>query len=290
MESMKLGDAIELMKPRVIWLLVLSAIGGYLIAAIPKINALRLVEIAIAGLLSTGGSAAANMLFEKDVDALMTRTAKRPLPAGSISVKAAWVEMIVLTAAGLVLGYIWLGLMPFIFMLAGWVFYSIIYTLILKRRTWLNILIGGFAGNAALLSGWAAAAPINLEAMLLSFAVYLWIPAHIWSLVMRYSDDYRKAGIPMLPVLVRRSTAISTISGLNILSTIYMLFLYVIYVNSIPGYIILLPFVAMSIYISAKSLLNPTDDAFWTMFKMTSPILTMFILAAVLGLFMQFPP
>ncbi len=290
MESMKLGDAIELMKPRVIWLLVLSAIGGYLIAAMPKINALRLVEIAVAGLLSTGGSAAANMLFERDVDALMARTAKRPLPAGSISAEAAWVEMMVLTAAGLALGYIWLGIMPFIFMLAGWVFYSVIYTLILKRRTWLNILIGGLAGNAALLSGWAAAAPINMEAMLLSFAVYLWIPAHIWSLVMRYADDYRRARIPMLPVLVKRDIAISTISGLNILSTIYMLLLYVIYVNSIPGYVILLPFVAVSIYISAKSLLNPTDDAFWTMFKMTSPVLTMFIVAAVLGLFISFPP
>jgi len=281
---MNVANAIELMKPRVIWLLVLSAVGGYLIAAIPRVNALRLLEIIIAGLLATGGSAAANMLFERDIDGLMTRTARRPLPSGSMSIKAAWAEMMILTVAGLLLGYLWLGLIPFIFMAVGWFFYAIIYTLILKRRTWLNILIGGFAGNAALLSGWAVAAPINMEAMLISFAVYLWIPAHIWSLVMRYADDYRKANVPMFPILVSKNKAIGIIATLNAVSTAYMLILYALFINSWPGYVLLLPFTAASIYISLKSIINPTDDVFWRMFKMTSPVLTIFIIAAIIGL------
>jgi len=281
---MDLANAIELMKPRVIWLLVFSAVGGYLIAAIPRVNALRLLEIIIAGLLATGGSAAANMLFERDIDGLMTRTAKRPLPSGSMSIEAAWAEVIILTGAGLLLGYLWLGLVPFIFMAVGWFFYAVIYTLALKRRTWLNILIGGFAGNAALLSGWAVAAPINMEAMLISFAVYLWIPAHIWSLVMRYADDYRKANVPMLPILISKNKAIGIIAILNAASTIYMLLLYALFINSWPGYVLLLPFAGASIYISLKSIINPTDDVFWRMFKMTSPVLTIFIIAAMIGL------
>jgi protoheme IX farnesyltransferase len=281
---MDLANAIELMKPRVIWLLVFSAVGGYLIAAIPRVNALRLIEIIIAGLLATGGSAAANMLFERDIDGLMTRTAKRPLPSGSMSIEAAWAEVIILTGAGLLLGYLWLGLVPFIFMAVGWFFYAVIYTLALKRRTWLNILIGGFAGNAALLSGWAVAAPINMEAMLISFAVYLWIPAHIWSLVMRYADDYRKANVPMLPILISKNKAIGIIAILNAASTIYMLLLYALFINSWPGYVLLLPFAGASIYISLKSIINPTDDVFWRMFKMTSPVLTIFIIAAMIGL------
>ncbi|MFP3299339.1 MAG: protoheme IX farnesyltransferase [Thermocladium sp.] len=279
-----MANAIELMKPRVIWLLVFSAVGGYLIAAIPRVNALRLLEIIIAGLLATGGSAAANMLFERDIDGLMTRTAKRPLPSGSMSIEAAWAEVIILTGAGLLLGYLWLGLVPFIFMAVGWFFYAVIYTLALKRRTWLNILIGGFAGNAALLSGWAVAAPINMEAMLISFAVYLWIPAHIWSLVMRYADDYRKANVPMLPILISKNKAIGIIAILNAASTIYMLLLYALFINSWPGYVLLLPFAGASIYISLKSIINPTDDVFWRMFKMTSPVLTIFIIAAMIGL------
>ncbi|MFP3045134.1 MAG: protoheme IX farnesyltransferase [Thermocladium sp.] len=279
-----MANAIELMKPRVIWLLVFSAVGGYLIAAIPRVNALRLIEIIIAGLLATGGSAAANMLFERDIDGLMTRTAKRPLPSGSMSIEAAWAEVIILTGAGLLLGYLWLGLVPFIFMAVGWFFYAVIYTLALKRRTWLNILIGGFAGNAALLSGWAVAAPINMEAMLISFAVYLWIPAHIWSLVMRYADDYRKANVPMLPILISKNKAIGIIAILNAASTIYMLLLYALFINSWPGYVLLLPFAGASIYISLKSIINPTDDVFWRMFKMTSPVLTIFIIAAMIGL------
>jgi protoheme IX farnesyltransferase len=281
---MDLANAIELMKPRVIWLLVFSAVGGYLIAAIPRVNALRLIEIIIAGLLTTGGSAAANRLFERDIDGLMTRTAKRPLPSGSMSIEAAWAEVIILTGAGLLLGYLWLGLVPFIFMAVGWFFYAVIYTLALKRRTWLNILIGGFAGNAALLSGWAVAAPINMEAMLISFAVYLWIPAHIWSLVMRYADDYRKANVPMLPILISKNKAIGIIAILNAASTIYMLLLYALFINSWPGYVLLLPFAGASIYISLKSIINPTDDVFWRMFKMTSPVLTIFIIAAMIGL------
>lgn len=143
MPNVAIKDYVVLMKPRVIWLLVLAAIAGYIFAAAPSVSVTYIGELTIVGLLSTGGSAVFNMYYERDIDAKMGRTRNRPIPAGRVSPGNALVESLVLSILGFTLSYVWLGLWPTIFVVLGWFLYAIIYTVLLKCRSWSNILIGG---------------------------------------------------------------------------------------------------------------------------------------------------
>ena len=275
---MAIKDYVMLMKPRVIWLLILAAIAGYIFAAAPSINAIYVIELALIGLLSTGGSAVFNMYYERGIDAEMTRTRNRPIPAGRVRPINALIESLVLSILGFILSYLWLGLLPTIFVVLGWLFYAIVYTIFLKCRSWTNILIGGVAGNAALLAGWTIAKPLNLEAILLSMAIYLWIPAHIWSLVIRAKDDYSRTCIRMLPLEIGESRAMILVAVLNIFSNVYMLLLYLYMLRNIIGLTILLITIAWSSYYSIKAIIKPNREAFWQMFKASSPVLTVFLI------------
>lgn len=274
-------DYLLLMKPRVIWLLVLAAIAGYVFAAAPRISIVKVIELTIVGLLSTGGSAAFNMYYERDIDALMIRTRDRPIPSGRVSPGNALIESLVLSTLSFVLSYLLLGLWPTLFVVIGWILYAIGYTVLLKCRSWTNILIGGIAGNAALLAGWTLARPLDIEAFLLSMAIYLWIPAHIWSLVIRAKSDYANTCVKMLPLQMREDRAMALVSALNVISNIYMLILYLYFLRNLVGLIILLAAALWSSYYSVKAILRPSSEVFWQMFKASSPVLTIFL---VLGM------
>ena len=282
---MALKDYLTLIKPRVIWLLVLSAIAGYIIAG--GINAAKVTELTIVGLLSTGGAAAFNMYYERDIDGLMARTRNRPLPSGRVKPTNALAYSLILSALGLALSYLWLGAMPTLMVALGWVLYAVVYTILLKRRTWLNILIGGFAGNAALLAGWLMAKPLNLEALLISMAIYLWIPAHIWSLAYYSRFDYRRAGVPMMPAVFSDDVSIRVISTLNALSIVYMDALYAFYLNNLAGYILIIPPSVLGLAISIRAIVKPSEGEFYRMFKATSPTLTLFLAASMLASFIR---
>jgi len=277
-----INDYLRLMKPHVIWLLVLSAIVGY-IAAAPSINLVKLVELTVVGFLSTGGSAAFNMYYERDIDSLMTRTMRRPIPSGRVNPQSALSFSMAISLIGFTLSYVWLGAWVTLMVALGWFFYAVLYTIMLKRRTWLNIVIGGFAGNAALLSGWVMAKPIDAEAILLSMVIYLWIPAHIWSLAYYARDDYRRANVPMLPAVVSEEVSVRVISILNLASIIYMLILYYVYINSIMGYVLIAPAALAGVVITIRALVKPTNSNFRTMFKTSSPILLLFLVAVIIS-------
>ncbi|MFP3310517.1 MAG: heme o synthase [Caldivirga sp.] len=277
-----INDYLRLMKPHVIWLLVLSAIVGY-IAAAPSINLVKLVELTVVGFLSTGGSAAFNMYYERDIDSLMTRTMRRPIPSGRVNPQGALSFSMAISLIGFTLSYVWLGVWVTLMVALGWFFYVVLYTIMLKRRTWLNIVIGGFAGNAALLSGWVMAKPIDTEAILLSMVIYLWIPAHIWSLAYYARDDYRRANVPMLPAVVSEEVSVRVISILNLASIIYMLILYYVYINSIMGYVLIAPAALAGVVITIRALVKPTNSNFRTMFKTSSPILLLFLVAVIIS-------
>lgn len=279
---MAIKDYVLLMKPRVIWLLVLAAIAGYVFAAAPKISPMDVVELTIVGLLSTGGSAVFNMYYERGIDSQMSRTMGRPLPAGRVSPTNALIESILLSLIGFALSYVWLGPWPTIFVVLGWFLYAIVYTVLLKCRSWGNVLIGGIAGNAALLTGWVIAKPLDLEAVLLSMAIYLWIPAHIWSLVIRARDDYSRTCIKMLPLQMREDRAMILVALLNVISNIYMVFLYMLILRNIIGLAILLITAAWSSYYSVKAIVRPNKEVFWQMFKASSPVLTVFLLIGMI--------
>jgi len=277
-----INDYLRLMKPHVIWLLVLSAIVGY-IAAAPSINLVKLVELTVVGFLSTGGSAAFNMYYERDIDSLMTRTMRRPIPSGRVNPQGALSFSMAISLIGFTLSYVWLGVWVTLMVALGWFFYVVLYTIMLKRRTWLNIVIGGFAGNAALLSGWVMAKPIDAEAILLSMVIYLWIPAHIWSLAYYARDDYRRANVPMLPAVVSEEVSVRVISILNLASIVYMLILYYVYINSIMGYVLIAPAALAGVVITIRALVKPTNSNFRTMFKTSSPILLLFLVAVIIS-------
>jgi len=128
-----INDYLRLMKPHVIWLLVLSAIVGY-IAAAPSINLVKLVELTVVGFLSTGGSAAFNMYYERDIDSLMTRTMRRPIPSGRVNPQGALSFSMAISLIGFTLSYVWLGVWVTLMVALGWFFYVVLYTIMLKRR------------------------------------------------------------------------------------------------------------------------------------------------------------
>ncbi len=159
-----------------------------------------MITLLVTGALAAGGSAAINQYLERDLDALMERTRQRPLPAGDLApsrtILLVGVLMVLLPA---------LGVLPFnrplaLFLLAGAIIYTGIYTIWLKPRTPLNIVFGGAAGSAAVLSGSAAAGAWNATpALVLALIIFLWTPTHFWSLAILYRDDYERGKIPMLP-------------------------------------------------------------------------------------------
>lgn len=271
-------DYFILIKPKVIWLLILASAVGYAYAAMPQISWATLAELVIVGLLATGGSAAFNQYWERDIDSRMDRTSSRPIPRGRIRPGAALAYSLALSAAGFLASWLWLGPAATAAVVAGWLFYAVVYTIFLKRRHWSNILWGGFAGNAAFLSGWLAAKPLTLEAILDSMAIYIWIPAHIWSLAYVYRDEYREANVPMLTAILPEDKSVALISILDVGSAVYMWALAYAY-KGLLGVAVMAPAAAVSIYLGLLALRERDERSFWRLFKSSSPLLTFFFIA-----------
>ncbi|MDP2622077.1 MAG: heme o synthase, partial [Hyphomicrobiales bacterium] len=195
------GDYVELMKPRVMSLSIFTALVGLVVAPgamHPVLAVTALLCIAV----GAGAAAALNMWYDADIDAVMTRTARRPVPEGRVSAEEARTFGLTLAfGAVLVLGVLvnWLaaGLLAFTIF-----FYIVVYTMWLKRLTPQNIVIGGAAGALPPVIGWAAATgSFGIEPLTLFLIIFLWTPAHFWALALNRSADYARAGVPMLPVV-----------------------------------------------------------------------------------------
>jgi heme o synthase len=191
---------ITLLKPRVT--ILLTAYGGVaaLVAAGGDLAAGRLLLFAVLGLMASGGAACLNHLFERDIDARMKRTRNRPLPTGRITPRAAARFAVILLGISLPAAWLTLGSTVALLFALGAAIYGGLYTLVLKRRTPKNIVIGGLAGSCGALAGWAVADPsLSLGAWLLATVVFLWTPPHFWGLAIARDADYRAANLPMLP-------------------------------------------------------------------------------------------
>lgn len=151
--------------------------------------------------MSVGGAGALNHYIDRDLDLIMDRTKRRPIPSGRIPPTIALIFGMLLIMVSLIITIIMLNQLTAFFIALGVFIYVIVYTLWLKRRTYWNIVIGGVAGVCAPLAGSAAAGSITVTALILGLIVFLWIPGHFWPLALRLLEDYRKAGIPMLPVI-----------------------------------------------------------------------------------------
>jgi protoheme IX farnesyltransferase len=197
----RVRDYIDLLKPRVMSLVVFTGWIGVLIAPVhlhPFKAALAVLAIA----LGSGAAGAINMWYERDLDALMARTRNRPLPAGRVAPDDALGLGVLLSMFSVLLMAVSTNLVAAALLAAAILFYVFVYTIWLKRRTPQNIVIGGAAGAFPPMIGWAAATgDVSAVGIALFLLVFLWTPPHFWSLALYRSEDYRRAGVPMLPVV-----------------------------------------------------------------------------------------
>ena len=194
-------DFIALTKPRVMTLVVFTGLCGMLAAPVsinPVIGFTAILCIA----LGAGAAGALNMWYEADIDALMKRTAKRPLPAGRMDPQAALHFGVGLATFSVLLMGLAVNLLAAAILLVSILFYVLVYTVWLKRRTAQNIVVGGAAGAFPALIGWAAATGrVDMLPVLLFALVFLWTPPHFWALALFVNTDYENAGVPMLPAV-----------------------------------------------------------------------------------------
>ncbi len=195
------GDYIALMKPRVMSLVVFTALVGLAVAPgsmHPVTGFTALLCIAV----GAGAAGALNMWYDADVDAVMTRTARRPVPMGRVRPGEALAFGLTLGSFAVVVLGLLVNLLAAALLAFTIFFYVVIYTILLKRLTPQNIVIGGAAGAFPPMIGWAAATgSLSLEPVLLFLIIFFWTPPHFWALALYRTDDYARAGIPMLPVV-----------------------------------------------------------------------------------------
>ena len=197
-----IDDYVTLTKPRIMLLILITAYGAMAFAS-DGLPSARLTAITLFGLaLSSGGASALNHVLDRDIDARMRRTAMRPVAAGRVSPDAAAGFGVGLMAASAALLALYVNVLTAGLALGGGLFYVIVYTWWLKRRTVQNIVIGGAAGAIPPLVGWAAVTgDVGLPALFMFAIVFYWTPPHFWALAILAKDDYAEAGVPMLPVV-----------------------------------------------------------------------------------------
>jgi len=200
---------VALMKLRVVELLLVTTVPTMVVAQ-RGIPSLWLIIVTLAGgTLAAGGANAINMVYDRDIDALMERTKNRPLVRGVMTPRAALIFAIGLEVLAYAVLAIWANQLAAWLALSATAFYVFIYTMWLKRRSKQNIVIGGAAGAVPVLVGWAAVTnSLGWAPVLLFVVIFIWTPPHFWALAVRYRDDYEAANVPMLPVVasLRRTT------------------------------------------------------------------------------------
>jgi protoheme IX farnesyltransferase len=221
---MQIRSYIQLMKLRIGFLIAVTAMAGYAAVA-PHVDARQLAVLFVAMLLGSSGSAVFNQFYDRDIDRLMARTARRPLAAGTLGdpYHVLWFAGGLLIA-GCLIAVLALNWIVAIHLFLGAFVYGIVYTVWLKRRHWTNIIIGGAAGSFAVLGGAAAVDPhIWLLPMLMAITLFLWTPSHFWSLAILIKDDYAAAGVPMLPVIAGDRVCARWIFGNTVLLVVSVL-------------------------------------------------------------------
>ena len=193
---------LRLTKPRIILLLVITTIPAMILAEGGPPSLWLILATVLGGSVVAGGANALNMYFDRDIDELMLRTRDRPVPAGQIEPEKAALFGLALAAAGFFFLQWTVNLLAAGLTLGAFAFYVFVYTLLLKRSTPLNIVVGGAAGAMPPVIGWAAVTGEVAAPALIMFAIVtLWTPPHFWALSLNYSSDYERAGVPMLPVV-----------------------------------------------------------------------------------------
>jgi protoheme IX farnesyltransferase len=222
----KFGSYIALTKPRIIELLLVTTIPTMVLAAGKWPSAGLMAITLLGGSLAAGGANAINMYIDRDIDALMVRTQGRPLVTGDVSPRNALVFAVLLEIAAFAVLWSGANLLSALLALSATMFYVCIYSLWLKRTSKQNIVIGGAAGAVPVLVGWAAVQnSLGWAPVILFLVIFLWTPPHFWALAIRHSDDYRAAGVPMLPVVATMQETVRSMVIYSVILTITSLVL-----------------------------------------------------------------
>ncbi|MHA2028363.1 MAG: UbiA family prenyltransferase [Candidatus Kariarchaeaceae archaeon] len=204
-----MAQFLSLSKPRIIILLLITGIVGYIVPDVSSVKLIDLLIFIIAGYLSSGGAMMVNSYIDRDIDHLMARTRHRTLIIENASFHSSFILMFgaIMSLLGIVLGWLYFNSVVGIFLAWGVLFYIFGYTLYLKRKNILNTIFGGLASPAPVWAGYAARlsdtsnlTDLPIEGWMLGFLVFIWTPSHTWALSTKYVEDYRNASIPMLPV------------------------------------------------------------------------------------------
>jgi heme o synthase len=270
----------EYTKPKIWYLLVFTSltatfVAGSLLSTGP--STLRWITIAAAITSGCAGCNALTNYVDRDIDAVMIRTRHRPLPSGRITPASGLRFGLALVAISILLSFT-LNLLSVLWMTLGVLDNVGVYSLLLKRRSSLNILLGGFSGGLPVLFGWSAATAgpigtISLLPILMAGLVFLWIPIHIWFLAVSYRADYAKVGVPMLPVVIGSVPAIRLIVIFSMILFPFSVGVYLLgHFGLVYGLVALVGGVANLIG-SVWVLYKPTETNAWKMFKISSPYL-----------------
>lgn len=205
----------SLLKLRIGFIMTFTALAAMIVTPGQQPGSFGIIVLAFAILASAGSAGAFNQYFEVDLDRLMPRTQNRPFVTGRFKKSPLWLLFIaVLLIAGVGSSALVLNGVAALYIFLGAFFYAIVYTVWLKRRTWLNIVIGGAAGSFAVLAGAAAVDPVMSPVpILLALVLFFWTPSHFWSLAIAKQQDYADAGVPMLPVIVGNERAAVVVMG-----------------------------------------------------------------------------
>ncbi|OHC67861.1 MAG: protoheme IX farnesyltransferase [Rhodocyclales bacterium GWA2_65_20] len=200
-------------KVRIGVVITFTALTGLAVSSGQDLSGAQFAALCFAVLVSSACAGAFNQYYEYDIDPLMSRTNKRAFATGKFQRSPMWLVVIgALLIASVAAAWLALNAWTALYVFLGAFFYAIVYTVWLKRRTWLNIVIGGLAGSWAVLAGAAAVgAQADAVPLALAFVLFLWTPPHFWSLAVAFRDDYQAAGVPMLPVVVGDARAAKTI-------------------------------------------------------------------------------
>ena len=282
---MGLNEILEISKPRIVVLLVITAVTSMFAASKligPELDYWDLLHIIIAGALASAGSSALNHYYDRDIDPLMKRTSTRPIPSGRMKPNSVLLYGLSVSVISVVYGALTLNYISAFFIALGIFFYVIIYTAWLKRLNSSNIVIGGFAGSAASMAGWSAATgSMDILGFLIGFLVFVWTPSHFWCLAMKMKDEYSEAKVPMLPVLIGMQKTSTYILVNTLILLPYSLMLYAFGMGLVYTVIAAAAGGLMLVY-HFKLTKLPTSEFAWKAYKVTAPYLTIVFLGIAL--------
>ena len=278
----------ELTKPKIWYLLVFTAIGAAVTASWLFDVQVSWITWTLLFIAIAAGSAAADTLTgynDRDIDAIMERTKGRPIPSGRISPRNALIFGLILAGISLVCSWfinIWaFGLMAF-----GLFDNIIVYSKWLKRTSQSNIILGGFSGGAPALIGYIAVTFQHVEiGIAMAGLVFFWIPTHIWSLALHVKEDYKKANVPMLPVVSSESKSVRVIALTTLMMVVFSILPFFFYQFGLIYLLTATVSGIVMIFLSVWLLLRPSEKTSWLVFKFSSPYLAALFIAFMVDAF-----